>query len=253
MKLTGNTVLVTGGGSGIGRGLAEAFHKLGNKVIIAGRRKATLASVVEANPGMDSVELDVSNPESIATATAEVIAKYPGLNVLLNNAGTMLPDDVSKPIDDSILTAQIESNLYGPIRMTSALIEHLKAQPYSVVVNNSSIQAFTPLAFTTLYSTTKAGLHAYSKGLRYMLQGTTVSVQELAPPWVGTDILDSSKDERAMPLPQFIEQTMELLGTDAHEILVEAAKGFRSSAAAEEDAQFAGMNDWFKKEVFKIG
>jgi uncharacterized oxidoreductase len=100
MKLTGNTILVTGGGSGIGRGLAEAFHKLGNKVIVAGRRKANLADVVRANPGIDSVELDVSNPENIAAVSKELIAKYPKLNVILNNAGIMLIDDVSKPIDD---------------------------------------------------------------------------------------------------------------------------------------------------------
>src|SRR5579859_5376319 len=103
MKLTGNTILVTGGGSGIGRGLAEAFHKLGNKVIVAGRRKANLADVVQANPGIDSVELDVTDPASIAKVTKDLIQKYPNLNVVLNNAGLMLTDDVSKPIDENVL------------------------------------------------------------------------------------------------------------------------------------------------------
>jgi uncharacterized oxidoreductase len=253
MKLTGNTILVTGGGSGIGRGLAEGFHKLGNKVIVAGRRKANLSDVIQENPGMDSVELDVRDPESIASVTKTLIRKYPQLNVLLNNAGLMLVDDVSKPIDENILTSQYETNVYGTIRMTSALIEHFKAQPYAVVLNNSSIQAFSPLAFTGLYSTTKAALHAYSMVLRYMLKGTSVHVQELAPPWVGTDLLDSSKDPRSMPLPQFVEQTMEKLSTDDHEVLVEAAKPFRGSWGAEEDATFNQMNDWFKTEVFKLG
>jgi len=252
MKLTGNTILVTGGGSGIGRGLAEAFHKLGNKVIVAGRRKAALVGVVQSNPGIDSVELDVTNPASIASVSKELIAKYPKLNVLLNNAGLMLLDDVSKPIDEEVLISQVETNVYGTIRMTSALIEHFKAQPYAVVLNNSSIQAFTPMAFTAMYSATKAALHAYTLGLRYRLKGTPVEVQELAPPWVGTDLLNSRQDPRAMPLPQFIEQTISLLGTDQHEIIVEAAKPFRAASAAEEDAAFNQMNDWFKTEVFKV-
>jgi uncharacterized oxidoreductase len=129
----------------------------------------------------------------------------------------------------------------------------LKSQPYAVVLNNSSIQAFTPLAFTGLYSTTKAALHAYSMVLRYMLEGTSVHVQELAPPWVGTDLLDSSKDPRAMPLSPFVEQTMEKLASEDHVVLVEAAKPFRGSWEAEEEATFSQMNDWFKTEVFKLG
>lgn len=253
MKLTGNTILVTGGGSGIGRGLAEAFHKLGNKVIVAGRRKANLAEVVHANPGIYSVELDVTDSENIADVTKELISKYPALNALLNNAGLMLVDDVSKPIDEDVLVSQVETNLYGTIRMTSALIEHFKAQPYAVVINNSSIQAFTPLAFTAMYSATKAALHAYSMGLRYMLKGTSVKVQELAPPWVRTDLLNSSADSRAMRLPQFVEETIKLLDTDEHEILVDAAKPFRAGSALEENAVFNRMNDWFKTEVFKAG
>jgi uncharacterized oxidoreductase len=164
----------------------------------------------------------------------------------------MLLDDVSKPIDEEVLISQVETNVYGTIRMTSAMIEHLKAQPYAVVLNNSSIQAFTPMAFTAIYSATKAALHAYTLGLRYRLKGTPVEVQELAPPWVGTDLLNSRQDPRAMPLPQFIEQTISLLGTDQHEIIVEAAKPFRAASAAEEDAAFNQMNDWFKTEVFKV-
>jgi uncharacterized oxidoreductase len=128
MRLTGNTILGTGGGSGIGRGLAEAFHKLGNKVIVAGRRKASLADVVQANPGIDFVELDVSDPESIASVSKTLIKKYPKLNVLLNNAGIMQLDDVSKPVDDNLLVSQFETNFFGTVRMTSALIEHLKSQ-----------------------------------------------------------------------------------------------------------------------------
>jgi uncharacterized oxidoreductase len=245
MNLTGNTILVTGGGSGIGRGLAEAFHKLGNKVIVAGRRKANLADVVQTNPGIDSVELDVADPENIATVSKELIAKYPKLNVLLNNAGIMLLDDVSKPIDDSVLTSQFQTNFFGTVRMTSAFIEHLKAQESATVLNVSSVLGFVPMAFAALYSATKAGIHAYSMGLRYMLNGTSVEVQEIVPPWVQTDLLNSSEEPRAMPLQPFIEQTIEALGTKHSEILVEIAKPYRANPGVDEAAFFHQMNGWF--------
>ena len=245
MNLTGNTILVTGGGSGIGRGLAEAFHKLGNKVIVAGRRKVNLAGVVQTNPGIDSVELDVTNPENIATVSKELIAKYPKLNVLLNNAGIMLLDDVSKPIDDNVLTSQFQTNFFGTVRMTSAFIEHLKAQEFATVLNVSSVLGFVPMAFAALYSATKAGIHVYSMGLRYMLNGTSVEVQEIVPPWVQTDLLNSSEEPRAMPLQPFIEQTIEALGSKHSEILVEIAKPYRANPGVDEAAFFHQMNGWF--------
>jgi uncharacterized oxidoreductase len=111
MKLDGNTVFITGGGSGIGRGLAEAFHKLGNQVIISGRRKGHLADTVQANPGMHAIELDIEDPASIASAAREVVAKYPMLNVLINNAGIMHVDDVSGAIDDAVAVSTVTTNL----------------------------------------------------------------------------------------------------------------------------------------------
>ncbi|MFP5516737.1 MAG: SDR family NAD(P)-dependent oxidoreductase, partial [Alphaproteobacteria bacterium] len=146
MQLTGNTIFITGSTSGIGRGLAEAFHKLGNQVIVAGRRKALLEQVTAANPGMKSVELDIADPVSILAAAERLIAENPTLNVLINNAGIMPFDDASGPMDDAQAQSIVTTNLLGPIRMTSALIEHLKAQPRSVIVNNTSVLAYTPLA-----------------------------------------------------------------------------------------------------------
>jgi len=243
MKLTDNTIFITGGGTGIGRGLAEALHKLGNKVIISGRRKENLDATTKANPGMDSVEMDISDPANIGAVTKKLIADYPALNVLVNNAGIMLIDDAAARIDDQLLTSTITTNLLGPIRLTSALIEHLKKRPDATVIYNTSALAFVPLALTAVYSSTKAALHSYVLSQRYKLKATSVRVLELSPPWVQTDLLNSKEEPRAMPLKQFIEETMKVLGTDAKEILVEQAKTFRNNPGPNEGGLVTQFND----------
>ena len=152
MQLTGNTILITGGGSGIGRGLAEAFHKLGNKVIIAGRRKDVLDQTTSANPGMSSIPLDIDDPAAILAFAKKVVAEHPALNVLINNSGIMrLEDLVNHPEDLSVPEATITTNLLGPIRLTSALLPHLTKQSHPVIMNVTSGLAFAPLAFAPVY------------------------------------------------------------------------------------------------------
>jgi uncharacterized oxidoreductase len=243
MKLTGNTIFITGSTSGIGRSLAEALHKRSNQVIVSGRRKNHLAEVTKANPGMQSIELNVEDPKSIAAAAKKLIAEYPKLNVLINNAGIMRADDAAAAIDEITLLSTVTTNLIGPIRMTSALIEHLKKQPAATVINVSSGLAFVPLASSAVYSATKAALHSYTQSMRYKLKGTSVAVLELAPPWVQTDLLNSKDEPRAMPLPQFIDETMIVLGTDAHEVLVERVKMLRNNPGPNETAFITQFND----------
>src|ERR1700688_3612155 len=243
MKLTGNTIFITGGGSGIGRGLAEALHKRGNQVIIAGRRKGHFTEVAGATPGMQWVELDIEDPASIAAIAGRLIAEYPKLNVLINNAGVMHIDDVSAATEEKLLVTPLPTNVMGPIRMTGALIEHLKRQHDAVVINNSSVLGFVPLAMTAVYSATKAALHSYTMSLRYKLKGTPVKVLEIAPPWVQTDLLGSNNEPRAMPLADFIEETMLVLGTDAEEVLVERAKSVRNNAGPGEAMFVVQFND----------
>lgn len=242
MKLTGNTIFITGGGSGIGRGLAEAFHKLGNKVIIAGRRKANLDEVTNANPGMASYELDIADPENIGTVAAKLIKDFPDLNVLINNAGIMPFDDPSTAIDDALMQRIVTTNFYGPIRLTSALIEHLKTKREAVIINNTSVVAYVPLAANAVYSSTKAALHAYTLSQRFALRDTSVKVQEIAPPWVDTDLIKKSGDPRAMPLEAFISETMDKLGGDAPEIFVDAIKALRDNPGSNEHAFFNQLN-----------
>ena len=234
MKLTGNTIFITGGGSGIGRALAEALHARGNKVIISGRRRANLDAVIAANPGMAAVELDITDPASIDAVAAKLIADHPALNVLVNNAGIMFPDQAAGRIDDKLLVDTVTTNLVGPIRMSSALVEHLKGKEDAVIAYTSSVLGFVPMAVTAVYSATKAALHSYALSQRFLLKDAGVRVLEIAPPWVRTDLMNSREAEEAMPLDQFIAETMAVLGTDADEILVEAAKAFRSNVGPNE-------------------
>jgi uncharacterized oxidoreductase len=160
MKLTGNTILITGGGSGIGRALAEALHQRGNQVIISGRRRGHLDAVVTANPGIEAVELDIADPASIQATAAKLIAEHSELNVLINTAGVMLPDQAADVVDDALLSSTIATNLVGPIRLTSAFIDQIKRKQ-GTIIYNTSVLAFVPMAITAVYSATKAALHSY--------------------------------------------------------------------------------------------
>jgi uncharacterized oxidoreductase len=243
MKLTGNTIFITGGASGIGRGLAEALHKLGNQVVISGRRQKQLDATTRANPGMASLQLDIEDPDSIAAISKQLRTQFPGLNVLINNAGIMQIDDAAGGIDDGLLVSTVTTNLLGPIRLTSALIDQLKNQESAVIIYNTSVLAYVPLALTAVYSATKAALHSFALSQRYKLKDTSVSVLEIAPPWVQTDLLGSNNEPRAMPLAEFIQETIGVLGTDAHEVLVERAKPLRNNPGPNEGAFVTEFND----------
>jgi len=245
MKLSGNTIFITGGGSGIGRGLAEALHKAGNQVIISGRRKGHLDATTAANPGMVSVEMDVTDPASIAAVAKQLTRDYPTLNVLVNNAGIMLIDDASTTIDETLMLSTVSTNLLGPIRVTSAFVEHLKKQPDATVFNVSSVLGFVPLAVSAVYSATKGAMHSYSQSLRWRLQGTSVKVREIVPPWVQTDLLDSNDEPRAMPLAPFIAETMALMTTEENELVVDAARPLRAAVGPDDGAFALQFNDAF--------
>jgi uncharacterized oxidoreductase len=249
MKTTGNTILITGGGSGIGRGLAEAFHALGNQVIIAGRRKQALDETTAANRGMTSLTLDIEDPANIRSFALELANRYPALNVLINNAGIMRVEKLEAQQEN---LADVESiiaiNLLGPIRLTAALLPLLQKQPHSAIMNVSSGLAFVPFAITPTYCATKAAIHSYTQSLRYQLRSSTTEVLELIPPYVATDLLDGASDTRAMPLEKFIAEAMEIVKTQpaAVEICVENVKPLRFAAErGAYDAIFQGLNGAF--------
>ena len=234
MKLTNNTIFITGGTSGIGLALAKALHARGNKVIVAGRRKALLEQIKTENPGIDAVELDVADPEQIKAVAADVTARYPALNVVVNNAGIMPFDDASGDLDDAQAVHLVATNLLGPVRVSAAFVEHLKQQPESWIINNSSVLAYVPLAATALYSATKAAIHSYSMSQRFALRDTSVKVLEIAPPWVDTDLIHKSGDPRAMPLDDFIAETLLKLPTATTEIVVDRIAQVRANPGPNE-------------------
>lgn len=252
MRMQGNTVFITGGTSGIGRGLAEAFHKLGNQVLISGRRQERLKSICEANAGMGYFVLDVTDPEAISRVAAEAIGKFPGLNCLFNNAGVQTGHDFSGNggLDEAGVIEEIETNLLGVIRVADAFLPHMKKKENAALVNVSSGLAFVPMARFPVYCATKAAVHSLTLSMRRQLEGSGVKVIELIPPYVDTELGGPNKTSsvssgapKPMPLDVFVEETMEQLAGGAEEVAIGMAKNLVAASRGEGMKQvFAGMN-----------
>lgn len=233
MKMTGNTILLTGGTSGIGLGLAVRLHAAGNKVIVAGRRKELLDDITAEHPGIEALVLDVADPDSIAQASETLAASHPELNVLINNAGVMLKENLLDPASLPVAEEHVTINLLGTIRMTYAFLPLLVSKDDSVIMNVTSALAFVPFPITPTYSATKAALHSFSQTLRVQLADEGVQVIELVPPSVRTTLLGQQDDEQAMPLDEFLTETLELLreNPDTQELVVERARFLRDAQA----------------------
>ena len=249
MKMQSNTIFITGGTSGIGKGLAEVFHQLGNQVIISGRRDDRLRSICAANPGMRHFILDVTDLSSVRNTARKVIEEFPGLNCVFNNSGMQRRHDFAaeKPIDDPAMLAEIQTNLLGLIRVSAEFLPHLKNQQGATLLNVSSALAFVPLAVFPVYCATKAAVHSFSLSLRRQLRDSKVKVIELIPPYVATELGgDGTRPPGAlqqMPLETFIAETMKELAGDADEIAIGGAKNLLAASSPENVKKtFAGMN-----------
>jgi uncharacterized oxidoreductase len=195
MKLQNKTILITGGTSGIGLELARQLIQRGNTIIVTGRDPEKLEATKKALPGVHGVQSDVSDPTAIEALHDSVVAKFPALDVLINNAGIMRNLDLNKTRALTDVTREIEINLSGPIRMVQQFLPHLKTRPGSAIVNVSSGLAFVPFPTSPVYCATKAALHSYSQSLRIQLKGTGVTVIELAPPGVETPLFRGEFEE----------------------------------------------------------
>jgi short-subunit dehydrogenase involved in D-alanine esterification of teichoic acids len=231
MNISGNNVFIPGATSGIGLALALELQARGNTVIIGGRRADLLEQIAADYPGIDTVQIDTTDAVSIEAAAKEVLARHPGLNVLVTMAGIMRVEDWRDP-GAFLASAEsvIATNVLGPIRLIAAFIEHLQAQPDATIVTVSSGLAFAPLAITPSYNASKAAIHMLSESIRLQFADTTVKVVELEPPAVRTTLLPSQEhSEVAMPLEEFVAEVVALLESqpDAKEIQVERVKFLR--------------------------
>jgi uncharacterized oxidoreductase len=247
MNISGNTVFIPGSTSGIGLALALALRDRGNTVIAGGRRADLLDQIAAEHPGLDTVQIDTSDPASIAAAAKQVLSAHPDLNVLVTMAGIMRIEDWHQP-ESFLASAEsvVTTNVLGPIRLIAAFIEQLRAQPAATIVTVSSGLGFTPLAVTPSYSASKAAIHLLSESLRLQLADTNVQVIELVPPSVRTSLVPGQESsEVAMPLDEFVAEAVGLLESepDAKEIQVERVKFLRyGEARGDYDQVVATLN-----------
>ncbi|WP_078322900.1 SDR family oxidoreductase [Mycobacteroides chelonae] len=235
MKMTGDTVFIPGATSGIGLELAIALQAKGNTVVVGGRRTELLERIRAEHPGISAVQIDISDPASIRTAAQQVLTEHPDVNVLIAMAGIMRVEDWHHP-ESFLQSAEeiITTNVLGTIRLIANFIEHLQARPEATVITVSSGLAFAPLKVTPSYNASKAAIHMLSETLRLQLADTTVSVKELQPPAVRTDLMPGQQEsDFAMPLKDFVDEVITLLATqpDANEIQVERVKFLRYGEA----------------------
>ena len=249
MRTIGNTILITGGTSGIGRALAEAFHQRGNQLIIAGRRQDMLDEITAANPGMQGMKLDVEREHSIDALAARVRERFPKLNVLINNAGISRREDLTAGNTDiSVSRSIIMTNIVGVLEMTAAFLPTLMQQPSSTIITTSSGLGFVPFAPFPTYSATKAFLHSWVQSLRFQLRETSVEVLELIPPYVQTALAGPHglTDPHAMPLADYLAEVMRFFDSPDSlegEILVERVKTLRFAARGDYDRIFQANNN----------
>ena len=243
MRTSGNTVLITGGGSGIGLALTEALARRGNQVIICGRQRNRLRAAQDRVPGIHSRVCDVSNARSRQALVDWVLAEFRQLNVLINNAGIQRQVNFLKGSRDlGDVDEEVGTNLIAPILLSAQLLPHLRRKKKAAIVNITSGLAYTPLAVVPVYCATKAAVHSWSLSLRYQLRNTSVRVFEVAPPMVATEL--SGRRNRAedgeyiMSAEAVAVGVVEALESDRHEV----ALGEAANLLAQREALFSAIN-----------
>ncbi len=233
MKTTNNTLLITGGSSGIGLGFAKEFLRLGNKIIICGRKEDRLNKVKEAYPEIIIRACDVSEAKQREELYVWAKAIHPDINVLINNAGVQLNTDITRAFDFKKVSQEIDTNIIAPIHLSSLFINLLETKKEAAIINISSGLAFAPLAFMPLYCATKAALHSLTLTLRHNLKNSTIKVFEIAPPAVDTELgsdgrEDKSQSHGGITVAEFLKEAMEAISGDVYEAAIGQAKGLRA-------------------------
>lgn len=232
MQLNGNTVLITGGTSGIGFAFAEKFHQAGSKVIITGRREDRLKEIEKKYPGIVVKTSDAADQNQREALAKWVIENYPEINILINNAGIQLLTDLKKPVDLTRVRQETEINFIAPIHFSSLFTQHLAAKKDAAIINISSGLAFVPIAIMPVYCATKAAIHSLTLSLRYQLKNTPVKVFEIVPPSVDTELGSDRREDKTqshggMPVGEFIEQAMHAIENNVQEAPIGGAINLR--------------------------
>ena len=243
MELTRNTILITGGTSGLGLGFAEEFLKLGNKVIICGRREERLTKIKEKHPQIITYKCDVKDSLQRVEMCNWIIKNHPETNVLINNAGVQYFEDFTKEVNLEKISAQIETNIIAPIHLISLFAKHLSGKADATIINITSGLAFAPLAMMPVYCASKAAFHSLTLTIRHQFKNTSVKVIEVAPPAVETELgsdnrTDKSQSHYGITVSEFIAETMEALKNDVLEATIGSAKNLRQKG----EEMFTMMN-----------
>lgn len=233
MNLTGNTILITGGTSGIGLAFAKHFNMLNNKVIICGRREERLKEIERTNAGIVTKVCDVTDAQQRVDLAEWVVQNYPDVNVLINNAGIQLHTDLMRTGDLANIHIEVETNLVAPIHFIQLFTSYLSRKEHAAIINISSGLAFVPLAVAAVYSATKAAIHSLTLSLRYQLRNTTIKVFEIAPPSVDTELGyhyrgDENSTHGGMDVDEFVSLAMDALQNDVYEAAIGPAAHLRA-------------------------
>lgn len=242
MKLTGNTILITGGASGIGLALATRFLERGNTVIISGRREHKLAEARSTNPEFRTIEADVATPEGRKKLAELAIAEFPDLNVVVNNAGIQRSIDLTQPEDWKLTRSEIATNLDAPIHLSQLFYSHLSAKNSAAILNVTSGLSFVPLANVPVYCATKAALHSFTQSLRWQLKSTSIEVIEIAPPAVDTDLQAPGLHTFGINVDEFADAVFEGLEKGENEIAYGTALLASKASRSDLDNIFTYLN-----------
>jgi uncharacterized oxidoreductase len=243
MRLDSNTVLITGGASGIGFALARRFVRAGSSVIVCGRRQQQLDDARRECPELITLRCDVS-VEAERIDLIECVARdHPSFNLLINNAGLQQrPPALVEAQDWSQHRLEIETNFAAPMHLAMLAIEPLRRQPMAAIVNVTSGLAFTPIAWMPTYCATKAAMHSFSQSLRHQLAATSIRVFEVVPPAVDTDLGGKGLHTFGVPLEPYADDVMEKLALDVPEFGYQFSDAVRQGSRAENDERTAAMN-----------
>ncbi|MCX5975092.1 MAG: SDR family oxidoreductase [Coprothermobacterota bacterium] len=248
MKISGNTILITGGATGIGFALAEAFVHAGNEVIVCGRREDKLTEAKHKLPGISIRICDVSKEAERKSLYQWATTSFPSINVLVNNAGIQRRIDFKQGIADLLSgEAEIETNLTALIHFSAYFIPHLAKRKDAAIINVSSGLGFIPIAIMPVYCATKAAVHSFCLSLRHQLKATSIRVFEIIPPAVDTELDKGARaargqTDRGIPPSEVAQATLNAIETEQYEVAVGRAEGLRLAAKTDPQQAFDRMN-----------